>query len=117
MFAGKNKLSNLTAIVDRNNIQIGGFTEDVMPLEPLVAKYVAFNWTAIEVDGHSFEALVNSINNAKSNHDKPTVIICNTIAGKGISFMENKPEWHGKVPDQRELEKALDELKTLSGRI
>jgi transketolase len=117
MFAGKNNLSNLTAIVDRNNIQIDGFTEDVMPLEPLVEKYKSFNWSVIEVDGHNFEEIVNAVGQAKAIHDNPTVIITHTIPGKGVKFMENKFEWHGKPPNKEEAKAALNDLRTLGGRI
>lgn len=110
MFAGKKKLANLTAFVDRNNIQIDGFTEDVMPLEPLVDKYEAFNWNVIEIDGNNIERIIDAVNQAKGVIDKATVIICHTIPGKGVSFMENLPEWHGEVPDFEEAERALGEL-------
>ena len=116
-FAAKYNLSNLTVLVDRNNIQISGFTEDVMPLEPLKAKYEAFNWSVLEVDGHNIEAITDSINMAKAIHENPVVIICRTIPGKGVPFMENLPEWHGKPPDVREAIKALSELRTLGGKI
>jgi len=117
MFAGKNNLNNLTAIVDRNNIQIDGFTEDVMPLEPLVEKYKAFNWSVIEVDGHNIEEIVDAANKAKAIFENPTVIIAHTIPGKGVGFMENKFEWHGKPPNPDEAKKALNELRTLGGKI
>jgi transketolase len=117
MFAGKNNLSNLTVIVDRNNIQIDGFTEDVMPLEPLVEKYKSFNWSVIEVDGHNFTEIVDAVGQAKAIHDNPTVIIAHTIPGKGVKFMENKFEWHGKPPNKEEAKVALAELRTLGGRI
>ena len=117
MFAGKNKLGNLIAFVDRNNIQIDGFTENVMPLEPLVDKYKAFNWHVVEIDGHDFEEIINAVNQAKEANNKPTMIIAKTIPGKGVSFMENKPEWHGIVPDKKEAKKALGELRTLGGKI
>ncbi len=116
MFAGKNNLSNLTVLVDRNNIQIDGFTEDVMPLEPLKAKYEAFNWSVLEVDGHNIEAVIDAINMAKTIHENPTVIICRTIPGKGVEFMENLPEWHGKPPNLGETIEALKDLRTLGGR-
>lgn len=116
-FAGKYNLSNLTAFVDRNNIQIDGYTEDVMPLEPLKEKYEAFNWSVIEADGHNIEAIMDSINMAKAIHENPTVIICRTIPGKGVEFMENLPEWHGKPPNLGETIEALNELRTLSGKI
>ena len=116
-FAGKYNLSNLTAFVDRNNIQIDGYTEDVMPLEPLKAKYEAFNWSVIEVDGHNIEAIIDAANMAKAIHENPTVIICRTIPGKGVEFMENLPEWHGKPPNLGEAIEALHHLRTLGGKI
>ncbi|KKQ84405.1 MAG: Transketolase domain protein [Candidatus Woesebacteria bacterium GW2011_GWB1_38_8] len=116
-FAGKYNLSNLTAFVDRNNIQIDGYTEDVMPLEPLKAKYEAFNWSVIEVDGHNIEAIIDAANMAKAIHENPTVIICRTIPGKGVEFMENLPEWHGKPPNLGEAIEALHDLRTLGGKI
>ena len=117
MFAGKNKLDNLTGIIDRNNIQIDGFTEDIMPLEPLKAKYEAFNWQVLEIDGHNMEEIIDACNEAKAIHQKPTVIIAHTIPGKGVSFMENKFEWHGKPPKPEEAKVALHELRTLGGKI
>lgn len=117
MFAGKYKLSNLTSFVDRNNIQIDGHTETVMPLEPLVEKYVAFNWNVIEIDGHNMEQIINAVGEARAVYEKPTVIICHTIPGKGVSFMQNQPEWHGKPPNKIQARKALHELRTLEGKI
>ena len=117
MFAGKERLSNLTVIMDRNNIQIDGFTEDVMPLEPLKAKYEAFNWHVIEIDGHNITEIVNACMEAEAVHEMPTMIIAHTIPGKGVDFMENKFEWHGKPPNDDEAKKALDQLRTLNGRI
>lgn len=117
MFAGKYKLSNLTTIIDRNNIQIDGHTEDVMPLEPLEDKYKAFNWHVLDIDGHNFQEIIDACEHAKAVYEKPTVIIAHTIPGKGVSFMENLPEWHGKPPNQEEARKALNELRTLEGKI
>lgn len=117
MFAGKNNLSNLTVIVDRNNIQIDGFTEDIMPLEPLIEKYKAFNWSAIDIDGHNIEEIVDAANKAKAIAENPTVIIAHTIPGKGVDFMERKFEWHGKPPNEEEAKRAIKELRTLGGRI
>ncbi|MBI4057787.1 transketolase [Candidatus Microgenomates bacterium] len=117
LFAGKNKLPNLTLIVDRNNIQIDGHTEDVMPLEPLEDKYKAFGWHVLHVDGHNMEEIIDAVNHAKAVFEKPTVIIAHTIPGKGVSFMENIPEWHGKPPKPEEARKALHELRTLGGKI
>mgnify|MGYP000415687452 CR=1 FL=1 len=110
MFAGKNKLSNLIGIVDRNNIQIDGNTEDVMPLEPLREKYDSFGWHVLEVDGHNIRHLIDAFEEAKAIYEKPTVIIAHTIPGKGVSFMENNPEFHGKAPNEEETKKALQEL-------
>ena len=117
MFAAKNKLDNLTVVIDRNNIQIDGFTENVMPLEFLRAKYEAFNWHVQEVDGHNIRAFVDTINQARAVHQKPSAIIAHTIPGLGVDFMENKFEWHGKPPDEEEAAKALKELRTLEGKI
>jgi transketolase len=117
MFAGNNKLSNLTAVIDRNNIQINGMTENVMPLEPLADKYRAFNWHVIEVDGHNFAAFVGAIEEAKAIYEKPTVIIAHTIPGKGIKEIEFDYTWHGKAPSKEEEQKFLKELRTLKGKI
>lgn len=117
MFAGKYKLSNLTVVVDRNNIQIDGHTEEVMPLEPMVEKYKAFGWHVLEIDGHNFEEIIGAVGQAKAIFEKPTVIIAHTIPGKGVDFMENMPEWHGKPPDKKQAAKALAELRTLQGKI
>ena len=117
MLAAKYKLDNLTAVMDRNNIQIDGFTENIMPLDELKAKYEAFNWHVIEVDGHNIQAFIDSVDQAKSIHDKPTLIIAHTTPGKGVDFMENKFEWHGKPPNKEEAKKALDELRTLQNQI
>ena len=112
MLAGKYRLRNLIAIVDRNNIQIEGDTENIMPLEPLADKWRAFNWHVIEVGGHDFRALYEAIEEAQAIDEKPTVIIAHTIPGKGVSFMERDYKWHGKAPKKEEAEKALAELRT-----
>ena len=117
LFAGKERLSNLTVIVDRNNIQIDGVTERIMPLEPLKDKYQAFNWHVLEVDGHNIEQFVDAVSEAKAIYEKPTVIIAHTIPGKGVSFMENDYLWHGKPPNKEEASRALAELRTLGGKI
>ena len=117
MLAGKEKLRNLIAIIDRNNIQIDGFTEDIMPLEPLRAKWEAFNWHVQEIDGHNFEEIVNAVAQAKAIFEKPSVIIAHTIPGKGVTEFERKFEWHGKPPNKEEGEMALRELRTLGGKI
>ncbi len=117
MFAGKNRLSNLTVIIDRNNIQIDGFTEDVMPLEPLRKKYESFNWHVLEIDGHNFEEIIAAVNEARAVHEMPTVIIAHTIPGKGVDFMENNYLWHSKTFKPEEVKQALHELRTLQGKI
>ena len=117
MLGAKEKLQNLTAIVDRNNIQIEGYTEDVMPLEPLKQKWEAFNWHVQVIDGHNFEQIVGAVGIAQAEFSKPSVIIANTIPGKGVSFMERKFEWHGKPPKGKEGIDALKELRTLEGKI
>ncbi len=111
MLAGKEKISNLIAIIDRNNIQIEGTTEDIMPLEPLDEKFQSFNWHTIEIDGHNFESIVNAVNEAKAITEKPVAIIAYTIPGKGVKDFERKYEWHGKPPTKEEGEKAIKELK------
>ncbi len=113
MFAGKNRMNNLTAVIDRNNIQIDGFTENVMPLEPLRDKYESFNWHVIDIDGHNVEAIVDAVNEAKAIFEKPTAIIAHTIPGKGVSFMERNYLWHGIPPNKEEARKALEELQTI----
>jgi transketolase len=117
MFAGKNRLSNLTAIIDRNNIQIDGFTEDVMLLESLRDKYEAFNWHVLEIDGHNMMQIVSAVSEAQAIFEKPTVIIAHTIPGKGVSFMENNYLWHGIPPNKEQAKEALKELRTLGGKI
>jgi len=117
MFAGKYRLSNLTAVMDRNNIQIDGYTENVMPLEPIKEKYESFGWHVLEVDGHNLEQIVDAVNVAKAIYEKPTLIIAHTIPGKGVSFMERDYLWHGKPPTKEEAKIALSELRTLGGKI
>jgi transketolase len=111
MLAGKNKLRNLIVIMDRNNIQIDGFTEDTMPLEPLHAKWKSFNWHVIEVSGHDFRNLNEVVEEAQKVKGKPIVIIAHTIPGKGVKEFENNYKWHGKVPNKTEGEMALKELR------
>jgi len=117
MFAGKYKLDNLTMIVDRNNIQIDGFTEEVIPLEPLKEKYEAFNWQVLEIDGNNISQVIEACNTSRAIYEKPVVIIAHTIPGKGVSFMEFDYTWHGKPPSLEEAQKALKELRTLKGQI
>ncbi len=117
MLAGNYKLDNLCFIVDRNNIQIDGDTEDVSPLEPLRAKYEAFKWHVLEVDGHNFHQIIDACEEAKTIHDQPTVIIAHTIPGKGVSFMENDYQWHGKPPTPEQAAVALKELEEIARQI
>ncbi|MDD4761594.1 MAG: transketolase [Candidatus Pacebacteria bacterium] len=117
MLAGKYHLNNLTAFIDRNNIQISGFTENVMPIESLRRKYESFNWQVLEIDGHNLESIVDAINEAKAIFERPTVIIAHTIPGKGVDFMESDFTWHGKSPTEHEAKIALKKLRTLSGRL
>jgi transketolase len=117
MLAGKEKLRNLIAIVDRNNIQIDGFTEDIMPMNSLPAKWEAFNWHVQEVDGHDFVAVNTAINQAKAMFEKPSVIIARTIPGKGVKEFERDFHWHGMPPNKEQAKMALDELRTLGGKI
>ncbi|OGY92633.1 MAG: transketolase [Candidatus Komeilibacteria bacterium RIFCSPLOWO2_02_FULL_48_11] len=116
MFAAKHKLPNLTVIIDRNNIQISGQTEQVMPLDSLKDKYQAFNWHVIEIDGHNMEEIIAALNKAKSIVERPVCVIANTIPGKGVDFMEYNYEWHGKAPNTEEAERALRQLSNLSSR-
>lgn len=117
MLAGKLNLNELTVFVDRNNIQIDGYTEDIMPLEPFADKFRAFNWSVIEIDGHNMRDIINATKKARAIYENPTVIICHTIPGKGVDFMENDFVWHGKPPNASEAELALHELQTLRGHI
>ncbi len=117
LFAGKHKLSNLTAVMDRNNIQIDGMTEDVMPLEPIADKYRAFNWHVIEVNGHDIPACIAAVEEAQAIYEKPTMIIAHTIPGKGVPEIEFDYRWHGKPPTAEEGKRFLKELRTLQGKV
>ncbi len=110
MNAAHNKLNNIIAFVDRNRLQIDGSTESVKSIGNIKLKFEAFGWNTIEIDGHNFKEIYKAIESAQ-NSEKPTVIIADTIKGKGVSFMENNPNWHGKAPNKEELEQALEELK------
>ena len=117
MFVGKYKLSNLTAIMDRNNIQIDGPTEEVMPLEPVADKYRAFNWHVLEIDGHNLDAVIDAVNEAKAITERPTLIIAHTIPGKGVAEIEYDYRWHGKPPTREEGRRFLKEIRTMQGRL
>lgn len=112
MAAGKFKLDNLVAVLDRNRIQQDGFTEDIMPLDPTKDKWAAFNWQVFEVDGHRVEQIVDALNRASQIHDKPVMIIANTVKGNGIRHMANNPQWHGKAPPRKHTPILLEELES-----
>ena len=117
MFAAKYKLDNLTVIIDRNNIQIDGFTENVMPLEPLREKYEAFNWEVLEMNAHDMRDIVKTVEEAKGVHQRPTFIIAHTIPGKGVDFMENDYNWHGIPPNKTQAADALEQLGASAAEI
>lgn len=117
MLGGKEKLTNLIGIIDRNNIQIDGPTEKVMPLEDLRAKWESFGWHVIEIDGNNMEAVIDAAAMARAVVSQPVVIIAHTIPGKGVDFMEGDYHWHGKAPDHQQELEALKELRTLRGKI
>ncbi len=127
MMAGKEKLNHLIQVIDYNNIQIDGNVEDIMPLEPFRAKYEAFNWYVIDVDGNDIDAFVKAVKEAHTVKDKPIMIIAHTVPGKGVSFMENDYRWHGVPPDAKDMtgappkgeqaKKALEELKIIEEKI
>ncbi|MEJ0053523.1 MAG: transketolase [bacterium] len=122
MFIGKNKLHNLTAVIDRNNIQIDGMTEDIMPLEPLADKYRAFNWHVLEVDGHNVREFVDAVEEAKAVYEKPTLIIAHTISGKGVPEIEFDYHWHGGavgkgVPNPEQAKEFLKQIRSMNGRL
>jgi transketolase len=117
MLGGKSRLHNLTAVIDRNSIQIDGFTEDVMPLEPLADKWRAWNWHVLEIDGHDMRAIAGAFDEAKTLYEKPTMILAHTIPGKGVREFERDYRWHGKPPNPAEGQMALAELRALGARI
>ncbi len=117
MWAGNNKLHNLTGFIDRNNIQINGMTEKVMPLEPLRDKWEAFGWHTLEINGHNMEEIVDAVETARAIFEKPTLIIAHTIPGKGVPEIEFDFKWHGKSPNATEAEKFLKEIRSLEGKV
>lgn len=117
MFAGKYKLTQLIAFIDRNNIQIDGCTEEVMPLENLHDKWESFGWYVIEIDGHNIKAIIDAVDTAKAITNKPTVIIAHTIAGKGVDFMEYDYKWHGVAPNSDQAKDALNVLRIAEVKI
>ena len=117
MLIGKYKLSNITAVTDRNNIQIDGPTEEVMPLEDLRSKWEAFGWHVLEVDGNNIEAFIDAVNMAKAISEMPVMILAYTVPGRGVDFMENDYRWHGSPPNHDQAKQALKELRSLGGKI
>ncbi len=117
MFAAKYKLDNLIGIIDRNNIQIDGPAEEVMPLEDLADKWTAFGWHVQEIDGHNIEAIIDACAMARAVSNKPSLIIAHTIPGKGVHFMENNFRWHGTAPNHEQAKEAIHELRSLQGKI
>lgn len=117
MFVGKNQLYNLTVIIDRNNIQIDGPTESIMPLEDLRAKWESFGWHVIEIDGHNVESIIDACQMGRAIVEKPVAIIAHTIPGKGVDFMEYDYHWHGAPPDSEQAKTALKKLRSLDGKI
>lgn len=111
MSAHKFNLNNLIAIIDYNNLQLDGYCHDVMPIEPLKDKWISFGWMVKEIDGHNISEILNVLGKLKEYQRKPTVVIAHTIKGKGVSFMENKAEWHGKAPNEEEFQLAMQELE------
>jgi transketolase len=110
MLAAKYKLSGLTAIVDYNEVQLDGTVKEIMPVNPFKEKWESFGWAAMEIDGHDMKAVLDSLDAAVENKDKPSVIIAHTVKGKGVSFMEGRAEWHGKAPSDDDFERAIREL-------
>lgn len=117
MFAGKYKLQHLITIVDRNNIQIDGPTEEVMPLEDLKDKWESFGWHVLEIDGNNIESVIDAASMGRAIVEKPTAIIAHTIPGKGVDFMEYDFHWHGMPPNSKQAKEALHKLRTLNGKI
>ncbi len=111
MFASHRKLDNLVVILDYNRLQLGGVIEDILAIEPLVDKWRAFSWEVLEIDGHDIPKILEALETARKTKGKPVIIIAHTIKGKGVSFMENNPDWHGKAPNEKETEQALREIE------
>jgi len=114
--AAKYRLDNLTAIIDYNNLQLDGTCDEVMPIEPLADKWRAFGWHVLEIDGHDMAAILHAFDAAQARVEAPTVLIATTIKGRGVSFMEGDPDWHGRAPNDREYAAALAELQTDGGQ-
>jgi len=111
MMASKYRLSNITVIIDYNDVQLDGFCHEVMPLEPFIKKWQSFNFATVEIDGHNVREILKALDLTKEIHDRPSVIIAHTTKGKGVSFMENEATWHGLAPDDEQFKLAMEELK------
>ena len=111
MAASQFKMDNLCAIIDQNDLQIDGPIRDIMSPHPIPEKWRSFGWHTVEIDGHDYPSIMNAYNEAENTKGRPTVIIAKTVKGKGVSFMENQVDWHGKTPSKEEAEKAFAELK------
>lgn len=111
MSANKFNLNNLIAIIDHNNLQLDGFCNEVMPIEPIGDKWRSFGWDVKEIDGHNVREILTVLDNLKDHQDHPTVVIAHTIKGKGVSFMENLAKWHGKAPNKEQFKRAMKELE------
>jgi len=117
MAAANWKVDNLTAILDRNNLQNDDFVENIMSIEPIADKWRAFGWNVLEIDGHNMKEVVEALEGAKAFKGQPTMIIANTIKGKGVSYMENVCEWHGKAPSKQQADQALEEIRRCQSEI
>lgn len=117
LYAANKKLNNLTVLIDRNGIQIDGYTEQILPLESIIEKFKSFNWNVQSINGHNIENIIEALQTTKNYRLGPSIIICQTIPGKDVDFMENLPEWHGKPPNKKQSKDALDDLRSLKGRI
>ena len=117
MAAANWKVENLTAILDRNNLQNDDFVDDIMSIEPLADKWRAFGWNVVEIDGHDMKEVVEALEGAKAFKGQPTIIIANTVKGKGVSYMENVCEWHGKAPSKQQADQALEEIRRCRSEI
>ena len=117
LYAANKNLNNLTVLVDRNEIQIDGFTEQILPLESLQKKFESFNWNTLTINGHKIEMLIETLEKIQLYRLGPSVLICQNTPGKGVEFMENLPEWHGKPPDSKQAKDALEDLRSLKGNI
>ncbi|MEO5498972.1 MAG: transketolase [Candidatus Saccharimonadales bacterium] len=117
MFAGKYKLHNIIGIIDRNNIQIDGNTEDIMPLEDLRGKWESFGWHVQDIDGNNIESIIDACSMARAIVEKPSIIIAHTVPGKGVPFMEYDYHWHGAPPNSEQAKEALKKLRSLDGKI